>query len=323
MGLSKMKYIATTLALIACVSAFLLPLSIYADTDYDPVPVINIDKSADESMLVNASWIDDEMLRIDVVDLDAGAVSSLAIRLCDFITDYGNSPYVLVQAADLDGNISGAVQISNPFYSKATKEATTQADEPGAGSENVYADTRYRDTAPTPLGLTPDGTGTVVDNVVTQNDIEFFTVFTEEGNVFFLVVDRQSSTDNVYLLNAVTEADLMALAERSGNPIEDSSVSVIPPLPEPSVELPQEEPSQSSELEPLSTPSRNSSGFMVILIVALLAGGAVYYVKVILPKKNSTFEDDDFDVDDYDELDDGKYIEDDFDDFDIGDRGDE
>ena len=323
MGLSKMKYIATVLALIACVSAFLLPLSIYADTDYDSVPVISIDKSADGSMLVNASWVDDEMLRIDVVDLDTGAVSSLAIRLCDFITDYGNSPYVLVQAADLDGNISGAVQISNPFYSKATKETTIQTNEAGTDLENVYADTSYRDTSPTPLGLTPDGTGTVVDNVVTQNDIEFFTVFTEEGNVFFLVVDRQSSTDNVYLLNAVTEADLMALAERSGNPIEDSSVSVIPPLPEPPVELLQEEPSQSSELEPLSTSSRNSNGFMVILIVALLAGGAVYYVKVILPKKNSNFEDDDFDVDDYDEFDDTEYIEDEFDDFDINVRGDE
>lgn len=36
-------------------------------------------------------------------------------------------------------------------------------------------------------------------------------------NVFYLVINRQRETENVYLLNAVTELDLIALAEVSEN----------------------------------------------------------------------------------------------------------
>ena len=69
-------------------------------------------------------------------------------------------------------------------------------------------------TEPNPF--TPDGTGTVVDNATDQDGKEFFTITTAEEAVFYLVIDRQRETENVYFLNAVTVADLMALAESSG-----------------------------------------------------------------------------------------------------------
>lgn len=65
-------------------------------------------------------------------------------------------------------------------------------------------------TEPNPF--TPDGTGTVVDNATDQDGKEFFTITTAEEAVFYLVIDRQRETENVYFLNAVTVADLMALA---------------------------------------------------------------------------------------------------------------
>ena len=71
---------------------------------------------------------------------------------------------------------------------------------------------REANVAPRPPMLTPDGAGTVVDNIMTVNDIEFFTVNSTEGAEFFLVIDRQRPDNNVYLLNAVTEGDLHALA---------------------------------------------------------------------------------------------------------------
>ncbi len=71
-------------------------------------------------------------------------------------------------------------------------------------------------TEPNPF--TPDGTGTVVDNATDQDGKEFFTITTAEEAVFYLVIDRQRETENVYFLNAVTVADLMALAESSGEP---------------------------------------------------------------------------------------------------------
>ena len=65
--------------------------------------------------------------------------------------------------------------------------------------------------------LTPDGQGTVVDDV-TGDGKEFYTITTPAENIFYLVIDKQRDKENVYFLNAVTEADLMALAEPDAKP---------------------------------------------------------------------------------------------------------
>ena len=42
---------------------------------------------------------------------------------------------------------------------------------------------------------------------------------TPDENVFYLIIDKQRDSENVYFLNAVTESDLMALAQkRHGQP---------------------------------------------------------------------------------------------------------
>jgi len=61
--------------------------------------------------------------------------------------------------------------------------------------------------------FTPSGTGTVADNATDGDGKEFFTIMTPDENTFYLVIDRQRGTENVYLLNAVTEADLLSLAK--------------------------------------------------------------------------------------------------------------
>ena len=72
--------------------------------------------------------------------------------------------------------------------------------------------------------FTPEGTGTVLDSATGEDgDKQFYTITTEAGNVFYLIIDGKRDDNNVYFLNGVTEADLMALAEKN-----DGSVSVIP-----------------------------------------------------------------------------------------------
>jgi hypothetical protein len=249
-----------------------------------------------DTMIVNATWLDDEMLRIDVVDIITGAVSSLAVRLSDFVTnaDAQNSRYILIQAVDLDGNLSGIVQIANPFYVPVPIDTSAAGISPPVDSDDNSDDDAEQQ------GLTPDGSSTVIDNVTTQNEIEFFTVYTEEGNVFFLVVDRQRNSDNVYLLNAVTEADLMALAEQSGNPIENNSISAVPAPP--TVEPPADEQEQPAltqpEPEPETPSGRGSNNnWIFILLVALGVGGAAYYFKIVKGKKSSAPDDDDWGYD--------------------------
>lgn len=125
--------------------------------------------------------------------------------------------------------------------------------------------------APNPL--TPPGTGTVVDNATDADDKEFFTITTPEGNVFYLIIDRQREKENVYFLDAVTEKDLLALAKKAGVLEEAPLPTPTPmPTPEPVIVVEQEK--------------GGSSGLVVVVIlVVLLGGGAGYYFKVYRPKQ--------------------------------------
>jgi len=146
--------------------------------------------------------------------------------------------------------------------------------------------------------LTPDGTGTVVDNITNENGIEFFTITSAAGNVFFLVIDRQRNSENVYFLNAVTERDLMALAEESGDDywiVSNAPPPIIPGTP--TTPEPEIEPEPTPQPEP---ESGGGGGMVILLIILALSGGAAgYYFKVLRPKQQQAdMGDDDFDYED-------------------------
>ena len=150
--------------------------------------------------------------------------------------------------------------------------AYAQSDEPAEETTPPAA------TETTAKPFTPDGTGTVVDNATDEDGKEFFTITTPSENVFYLIIDRQRTEDNVYFLNAVTEKDLLALAEADPEPEPD---------PEPVAE-PEPEPEEDSGF-----PVGN---LLMIVAVLLVGGGAAYYFKVYRPKHEAA----DLDEDDYD-----------------------
>jgi len=78
--------------------------------------------------------------------------------------------------------------------------------------------------------FTPDGQATVTDNATEADGKEFYTFTTPEGNVFYLVIDHERESENVYFLNAVTETDLLALAADAEGKDKGSESAV--PLPE-------------------------------------------------------------------------------------------
>ncbi len=146
----------------------------------------------------------------------------------------------------------------------------------------------------------------MLDNATSADEKEFYTIETQDKNVFYLVIDKQRSGENVYFLNKITESDLAALAEK-----ETSDVEPVP-TPEPacscsdkcaigdvnthcevcvlsvrecSGKAPETAPSASPEPEPEEkTESGDTGMFLIIGLAAVLVGGAGYYFKIYKPK---------------------------------------
>ena len=135
--------------------------------------------------------------------------------------------------------------------------------------------------------FTPDRTGTVVDNATDEDGKEFFTITTPSENVFYLVIDRQRTEQNVYFLNAVTEKDLLALAEAGPEPEVTETVTETEPTPEPVTE---------PEPEPEKEAGFPVGNLLMIAAVLLVGSGVGYYFKVYRPKHEAP----DLDEDEYD-----------------------
>ena len=186
-------------------------------------------------------------------------------------------------------------------------------------------------TLPSPGGLTPDGNLALIDDIlggayysseeVGDSQMQFVTVESKNGNTFYLVIDH--ATGDVYFLNLVDEADLLALLEDEGYEVEcDCSVKCIPgevdtncpvcrtDLNECTGEEP--EPTPEPTEAPVTEPQKDSSSFNaaallpIVLIAVLGAGGAYYFLRVRKRKPDTSgstdLDDYDFPEDDDDEV---------------------
>ena len=184
----------------------------------------------------------------------------------------------------------------------------TTAPQPSGG------DAAAPDPSPQPTSgpaTPPGGQGTVIDNVSgtsEESGREFFTIATPDENVFYLVIDRKKDSENVYFLNAVTESDLMALAEKEKEP-EGGGESAVP-KPEPVCSCKEKcvpgavkascpvcilsyqdcagtaEAPVQTDPEPEKPQSGSGAGTVVIVLLAALAvGGAGWYIKIYKPRK--------------------------------------
>ena len=162
--------------------------------------------------------------------------------------------------------------------------------------------------------LTPDGNLSLIDDIgnpVTSGK-QFITVETKNGNVFYLIIDRDDEgEETVHFLNQVDEADLLTLmgddapaaevpavcnckekcaagAVNTNCPVCKNNLSEcigkeVVAEPEPEAEQPEK---------------KSSGGLLVIvLLLALAGGGAFAYVKFIKPKQGMKVS---TDPDDYD-----------------------
>lgn len=345
----RTKHIFKVLALVLCIGAFALPTTAFAAGGKDTVPPSLEASLTDGKVQIEAA---DDNSGVEAVYIDENRVNSLTDGKASVILkDYaGKEKSVSVYAVDYAGNHSETVKFDNPYYTESkpeaqtsTKPAQTQSAGTAAqtkpsgssgGSTNTASgnagnasaensgnadtgDTQEENTSSIPEGaFTPDGSASVLDEAQeTADDKQFYTITTEAGNVFYLIIDGKRDSQNVYFLNGVTEADLMALAEKG-----DGSMSVIPagdtctctekceagkvrtdcPVCKNDLtgcvgkETKPSEPEQPETEQPKK--DTGSIGTIIFVVLALLAvGGIGYYVKIVRPKQQAAdeeFEDD-------------------------------
>lgn len=192
----------------------------------------------------------------------------------------------------------------------------------GGGEEipHISEETETSKTDPAPL--TPDGNLTLVDDISEEEaeDKQFVTLVSKNGNYFYLVIDRAGDKENVYFLNLVDEADLLALIE--GETPEQPQVSQVCNCTElcedgkvdPNCPLCRNDltkctgktTTSTSEPEIKEEKGNSAGSTLLILLIVGIAGGGFYYFKVLKnkgnPKGNTLLEEYDFEDDeDYDD----------------------
>lgn len=153
-----------------------------------------------------------------------------------------------------------------------------------------------------------DGTGTVIENSTdTPEKREFFTIKTPAGNVFYIVVDKQKTSDNVYLLTPVTESDLAKLAGSKtvdtitgGSTVNqqqtDSAISQAPAASSQSTvsQAPKTSAAAKAVTGTKASPSGGNAGAVAIAVLAILiVGGAGFYFKIYKPRHEVSDTEDD------------------------------
>ena len=296
---NKRFFSRTTLcafALVLCMSAIFLPMTAYAKDAPDTTPPTVVAKLSGDKLHIEAN---DDISGVDAVFVDGKRINYRVDSAVDvLLKDYaGKEQMVSVYGVDFAGNKSEPVQFKNPYYvapttpTPATKPSASASADPEQPAEQKP--------------FTPEGQATVVDNATDEEGKEFYTFTTPNDNVFYLVIDKQRDSENVYFLNAVTENDLLALAEQP-----KESESAIPEIPvcdcttkcvtgEVDTDCPvcvttmkqcigkAAGPAPTDEDKTEKPAKESNGGAMIFVLLAVAAvGGAGYYFKVYKPKKD-------------------------------------
>ena len=206
------------------------------------------------------------------------------------------------------------------------------SNEPGGPITSVSVTTEpvAEPTLPSLGGLTPDGNLALIDDIlggayysseeVGDSQMQFVTVESKNGNTFYLVIDH--ATGDVYFLNLVDEADLLALLEDEGYEVECDCETRCQPgevdtdCPVCRTDLnecagaepePTPEPTAAPEPESEDSSSFNTAALLPIALIAVLGTGGAYYFLRVRKRKPDTsgatdLDDYDFPEDDEDEV---------------------
>ena len=142
------------------------------------------------------------------------------------------------------------------------------------------------------------GNAQLVDDKENDDTKQFLTIQTKKGNTFYMVIDRSSNTENVYMMSLVDENDLAEFLDETEKDKETEESTVVIPETTPETTPAEEE----TEVKKEEKSGMNVKGLAAIVVAAILgfAGIAVY-------KKHGRSKDEDY-VSEQLEFSDGPYV---------------
>lgn len=167
--------------------------------------------------------------------------------------------------------------------------------------------------------FTPDGNASILNEATSEQNKHFYTIQTENNNTFYMVIDKERASGNVYLLSMIDENDLMEFVEET-----DDTASEPPAFPESELFPDKETSPEPPDSKPLpeepdsSEPEKKSGGntFGTIALLGLAAAiFAGYYFLKIRKKgideddEDETIGDETEEIDDYAEATEAEEVE--------------
>lgn len=249
----------------------------------------------------------------------------LNIRLQQFDTGY---QYFSLQTVDNAGNMSEVYKTSNPYYEDPTVEKDSSDTSQSAANQLPVSATateptnakatiteHITDTGSVSGSTSKAGSSTETNSATAEDSgggKEFYTITTKSDKVFYLIIDKDQTENNVYLLTEAGENDLLNFTESDTDTLPQNSAVVESALPSDNsakntdeiITKTDNESESGTEAEEgtdatkeVAKPQESSNtGTYLIMAIALFGvGGAYYYLKFIKGKRE-TF-DDDFDED--------------------------
>ncbi len=130
------------------------------------------------------------------------------------------------------------------------------------------------------------GNGEILDDAVDDETKEFFTVQTENNQTFFIVIDRSSATDNVYMLSMIDEEDLMEFVPdaKKENAL---GITLQQEKTDKEIAAQEEEEAQKKEEQKKKKDILGTIFFLIFVAVAVaLTCGIYYYIKFYKPRRD-------------------------------------
>ena len=175
------------------------------------------------------------------------------------------------------------------------EELTVETEKEETGETTAESEEAEEETEENAGAFSESGNLSLLDDVGADRakNLEYMTVQTKSGAVFYLVIDKSADTENVYFLNQVDELDLMAIMDDAQKQEYESSLK----------EEPQEVPNTPIEDEPTADEpvdeepqadlqTNNLALFGVIGVIAALVIGGYAFMKKKAKKDGADLDED-------------------------------